>query len=288
MAIIDLHSHSTASDGTDSPAELIDNAVAAGLSALALTDHDTVAGLDEAEAAAKQKNLYFVPGCELSTRIEDGSVHLLALWAPREDKRFDDYLSQMRQNRINRNAEILRKLNELGVAISEEELRAETSGVPGRPHMAAAMVRKGYVKSAKEAFAKYLGENAPAHVRREAPSPEEAARFLSDLGASVSLAHPFHSLKTWDAVQEYAEKLAGAGLTAIEAWHSTHSEEQTQKLLELARRLDLAVTGGTDYHGEKKKGLFLGVGYGNMATPESALRDLIARRKKNGLPCEDF
>ena len=191
MQFIDLHTHSQASDGTDSPGQLVRNAHAQGLAAVAVTDHDTVSGLDEAEAAARELGLEFVRGCELSTSTELGEMHVLGLWLPRDLAPLQDRLKYLRGKRSERNIRIVEKLQGLGVEITLDEVLHEARGESvGRPHIAAVLVRKGYVKDVSEAFREYLGYYGRAYLPKEVLQPEEAVGVLSSLGATVCLAHP--------------------------------------------------------------------------------------------------
>ena len=188
MQFIDLHTHSQASDGTDSPGQLVRNAQIQGLAAVAVTDHDTVSGLDEAEAAARDLGLEFVRGCELSTSTELGEMHVLGLWLPRDLAPLQDRLQYLRRKRSERNVSIVEKLQGLGVEIELDEVLHEARGESvGRPHIAAVLVRKGYVKDVSEAFKEYLGYYGRAYLPKEVLQPEEAVEVLSSLGATVCL-----------------------------------------------------------------------------------------------------
>ena len=243
MQFIDLHTHSQASDGTDSPGQLVRNAQIQGLAAVAVTDHDTVSGLDEAEAAARDLGLEFVRGCELSTSTELGEMHVLGLWLPRD-------LAPL-----------------------------------GRPHIAAVLVRKGYVKDVSEAFKEYLGYYGRAYLPKEVLQPEEAVEVLSSLGATVCLAHPMLQKLPAGWLEAFIERLLPCGLTAIEAYHSEHSEAASRRCLELARHYGLGVSGGSDYHGTNKPRIRLGKGYGSLRVPYSVLEELREMRARRGLPC---
>lgn len=273
---IDLHTHSTASDGTDSPAELVANARAAGLSALALTDHDTLSGLDEAEAAAKALELDFVRGVEISTRTEMGSMHILGLWVPRDASPLEETLSRLRNKRSQRNVRMVAKLNELGIGITMEDVLREAGGESvGRPHMAMAMLKAGYIGDLREAFDKYLGSGGKAYLPKEVMRPEEAVSLMAGLGCCVVLAHPMaggHFPAGW--LEALIRRLIPLGLCGLEAWHSDHSAADTSYLLGLARRLKLCVSGGSDYHGANKPRISLGRGYGGLFVPRSVLEDL--------------
>lgn len=282
---VDLHTHSTASDGTDSPTTLVTAAKAAGLAAIALTDHDTVAGLEEAQAAGRKLGMDVVRGCEISCSTEHGHLHILGLWLPVDAKPLEERLSWLRQQRDARNVNILRKLQELGLSVSMDEVLAEAKGESvGRPHIATVLLRKGYVGDKKEAFRKYLGNEGKAYVPRTVLTPEESVRLLSSLGATVSLAHPLLRKLPWDWLEAMVAHLKDCGLDAIEAYHSEHSEAQTRACLELARRHGLAVSGGSDYHGANKPSIALGRGYGSLRVSVQLFEDLRRRRQAVGLP----
>lgn len=286
MSFVDLHTHSQASDGTDSPADLVRKAAAARLAAVALTDHDTLSGLDEAEDAARDCGIEFVRGCELSTRTEYGEMHILGLWLPRQAEALENRLADVRRKRGQRNARILEKLDELGISVSMEELLHEARGESvGRPHIAALLVKKGVVPDMGAAFRDYLGSGGRAYLPREVLDPEEAVRLMVGLGATVSLAHPCLQPLPRDWLEAFILRLRDSGLSAIEAYHSEHSEADTRACIDLARRFNLALSGGSDYHGTNKARIRLGTGYGGLRVPLAVLEDLKARRRASGLPC---
>ena len=188
---IDLHTHSTFSDGTSTPEELLAHAKEIGLQALALTDHDTCSGLPRAEKAAAEAGIPFVRGCELSTRTERGSFHILGLWLPEQTDVLEERLSALRRRRAERNEKIVERLCTLGLPLTMEDvLICAGQGTVGRPHIAQVMVQKGYVPDLRSAFTEYLGANGRAYVPKKVFSPEEAIRLLVSTGATVSLAHP--------------------------------------------------------------------------------------------------
>ena len=286
MRFIDLHTHSQASDGTDSPAQLVAGAAAAGLAAVALTDHDTLSGLDEAEAAAQRHGIEFLRGCELSTRTEYGEMHILGLWLPRQADALEQRLADIRHKRDNRNAHILEKLATLGISISMDELQHEARGESvGRPHIAALLVKKGAVPDMETAFREYLGSGGRAYLPKEVLEPEEAVRLMAGLGATVSLAHPCLKPLPPDWLEAFVQHLKACGLSAIEAYHSEHSDAAVRSCVDLARRQDLGLSGGSDYHGRNKPRIRLGHGYGGLRVPLDIMEDLKARRRQQGLPC---
>lgn len=285
MKLVDLHTHSTASDGTDSPAGLVKKAAAAGLAAVALTDHDTIQGLDEAGQAAREAGIEFIRGCELSTSTDQGSMHILGLWLPQDCASLEGFLDTLQQDRSRRNRAILEKLDRLGIKISMEELEAKAKSSIGRPHFAALMQEKGYVKSADEAFREFLGINGKAYVPKLSPRPEQAIRLLAGLGATPVLAHPLLRPRPAGWLEDLVRNLGRIGLDGLEAWHTTQNDADSSRIIALAEKYGLGLSGGSDYHGENKPNIRLGVGMGNLAVPEEVLIKLKARRKAGGLPC---
>ena len=276
--IIDLHTHSTASDGTLSPEELILEAERKGLSALALTDHDTTGGLPRAAAKAQEVGLAFVPGVEISVKFEGpGHCHLLGYFIDYEDQGLKQVLEKLHEARKNRNLLMVQKLQELGVPISLEELEAMARGGEiGRPHMAKILVKKGVVKDFDEAFERFLGKGKPAYVPKARLSPEEAISAINKAGGITSLAHPIYLGLSPEETRAYVEKLKELGLSALEAYYTDHDEAYTRFCLELAEDLGLLVTGGSDFHGENKPEIELGRGKGNLSVPFEVYERLYA------------
>lgn len=280
MSLVDLHTHTTASDGTDTPAQLMALAKEAGLAAVAVTDHDTVSGLDEAEAAGRELGVELVRGCELSCTTDMGEMHILGLWLPHDIAPVQEKLRWLQQKRTERNVAIVDRLQVLGLDISMDEVLREAGGESvGRPHIAAVLLRKGYVRNSREVFQKYLGSGGRAYIPRTVLGAEEAVHLLASQGATVSLAHPLHWKISPDNLAKLVARLKDAGLSAIEAWYSEHSAADVRVCLELARRFDLGVSGGSDYHGSNKPAIALGVGYGSLRVYKSVLDDLRARRR---------
>ena len=283
--MIDLHTHSTASDGTDAPAALVEFAAQAGLIALAITDHDTLAGSDEAVALAGEVEL--VRGAELSTRILEESdpasrsAHLLGYFFNDPPQDFRAWLESLKHNRRKRNQEMARLLGEQGVDVTIEEAESLGRNITGRPHFARLMRSKGYVGSWEEAFRRYLGERGSAYVEREDPPIREGIERIKAAGGVTSLAHPARLCKP-DAESEAAliSWLAEQGLDGLEAWHPDHAESDVSRYLALAGRLGLMVTGGSDYHGENKPGAGLGGWNGGRIPLE--LLDGLHRRALDG------
>ena len=288
MRLIDLHCHSTASDGSDEPAELIRKAVTAGLAALAVTDHDSLAGLDEAQRAAGGTTLELIRGCEISARGEDGEMHILGLWIPREHPNlsaFEGALRELRDHRSTRNQIMVERLRELGCSLHYDDVLAEAGGESvGRPHIAKVLIRRGYAKSVREVFTRYLGSKGSAYEPKKVLPPEAAVELLLSVGATAAVAHP-KLIKASDAwLEATAARLKACGVSAMEAYHSEHSEADTRFCLALAARQGFALCGGSDYHGRLKPDIALGTGRGGLRVPESLLERLKGQRREQGLP----
>ncbi len=275
---IDLHAHSTASDGSESPTRVVEIAAETGLSALALTDHDTQEGLAEAREAASETDLEIIPGTELSLEIDKGGMHLLVLWLEPGEGPLQNRLQELQDGRSGRNEVILDLLAAHGMPITMGEVETEAGGGSmGRPHIAAVMMQKGYVESIQEAFDVWLATGKPAYAGRPRLEVEEAIGLARDSGAVPVLAHP-HTLEINRAseMSETLGRLRRAGLVGLEAIYSSYQRHERDGYADLARRFDLVPTGGSDYHGSYKPGLELGTGYGDLVVPESILENLRA------------
>lgn len=285
MKLVDLHTHTQASDGTTTPGELVRLARECGLAAVAVTDHDTVSGLDEAQAAGKECGIDVVRGCELSTSTDMGEMHILGLWLPEDVSLLQGKLEYLRRKRGERNIRIVEKLQHLGIDISIEEVLDEARGeCVGRPHIAAVLIRKGVVKDIGAAFKEYLGYYGKAYLPKEVLEPEEAVRLLCELGATVSWAHPMLSKTDEQWRDNFLRRLVDNGLSAIEAYHSEHSDADVRVCTDMARRYGLALSGGSDYHGTNKPKIRLGVGYGGLRVPYAVYEALQTQRARRGLP----
>jgi len=269
----DLHCHSSASDGTRPPAEVVRRAAAAGLDALALTDHDTVAGV-AAAAAALPAGLALISGMELSCRRDGHSVHLLAYLFDPEHEDLAAETRAIRQSRVERAQAMVAKLNKLGVPVTWEQVTALAGdGVIGRPHLARAMIAAGVVSSIDEAFTpEWIGPGGRAHVRRRALDPADAIALVQNAGGVTVLAHPHAVTRGWMVPHDLISELAHAGLDGVEVDHPDHDAAQRDELRTVARRLGLAVTGGSDDHGE-----LTGDRIGCEATGQEDLEALLAR-----------
>jgi predicted metal-dependent phosphoesterase TrpH len=274
--LIDLHTHTNESDGTFTPFELVDAAMAAGLEALAISDHDTLTGYDRALPRARDKGLDLVCGIELSTKFHGKTVHLLGyfLHDPPADS-FRAWLGEMQATRRDRNVRLAERLRSLGIEVTIEEVERRGRSLAGRPHFAKLMLEKGYVSSIQQAFDEYLDESAKGYVCRDEPELTMAVQRLAEAGGISSIAHPVRMgypdpKQMWTRVAEMRD----AGLSAIEVYHSDHSPADSAQYLGLAREFDLGISGGSDFHGDVKPGIQLGRGPGNLNIPLTVLERL--------------
>lgn len=285
--MIDLHVHSTASDGTNSPAELAEIAARAGLSAFALTDHDTLEGLSEAGDAANAHGVRLVPACEISCEVEHGTMHLLVYFLEDRPGPLQDRLSTLQSGRAGRNDRIVEALQSNGVELSIEEVLEEAGGGSvGRPHLAAVLLRKGYVSSIQEAFDTWLAKGRPAYFERERLSPEESISLARASGAVSVLAHPGTLSMETAELDSFVAELASMGLDGIEAEYARYERHQRDTYHQLAEKHGLCSTGGSDYHGDYKPGLAMGTGLGDLKVPDDYLTALETRLASRRLPAE--
>ncbi|WP_320171605.1 PHP domain-containing protein [Maridesulfovibrio sp.] len=283
MSAIDLHTHSTASDGTMTPAELVRAARDAGLSAIAVTDHDTIDGLPEALEAGVKAGVEVIPGCELSVQSETGALHIVGLWVDSYSYTLKKAFDKIRDRRKSRNEGMVAKLRDLGFEISMEELLAQGAGTIGRPHMARIMVDKGYVSSFDEAFVDYLGKKGRAYMPKDNISAEQAFELLHSTGATPILAHPFLLNNNEEKLEKEIHRLKELGLEGIEVYYSSHTVEMTGFIKKMAKKYDLQPSGGSDFHGYVKPDIHLGKGAGNLFVHHSVLDGLKAFRQSKGL-----
>ena len=275
---VDLHTHSTASDGSDSPTELIEKAAAAGLGLIALTDHDTQEGIDEARTAAASHGVDLVPGVELSLENEYGGMHLLVLWLPNGSGPLQDRLRSLQLGRGARNERIVELLCAAGLPITLDEILEEAGGGSvGRPHIAAVMVARGHVPDIQTAFDEWLANGKPAYVERDRLAPEEAIALARESGGVPILAHP-HTLGITSnrVMADLLTSLKRAGLVGLEAMYSSYHQHERDGYEDLARRFELLPSGGSDYHGKYKADLYLGSGYGDLSVPDRIVDELRA------------
>lgn len=278
---IDLHVHSDKSDGSLSPSDLVSYAIKQGVSAFALTDHDTVDGIDEAIAASKGTSVTVIPGIELSTAYEGKDIHIVGLFIDKEQPAFRERIGRFANARINRNLEMCDKLTEYGMPITYDELTAAfPDAVITRAHYARLMMQKGYVKSLKEAFERYIGDYGPCFIPRKKITPDEGVRFILSANGLPVLAHPMQYGMGDARLQQLIDSLKEAGLVAMEAIYCTHTPSEEAKLCKLAKDNGLLISGGSDFHGKAKPGLELGTGYGRLHVPQEVLDNLIAKKNE--------
>jgi predicted metal-dependent phosphoesterase TrpH len=255
--------------------------MAAGLEALAISDHDTFAGYDRALPRAREQGLELICGIELSTKLHAKTVHLLGYFLdqPPADS-FRDWLAEMRATRRDRNVRMAERLRSLGIDVTIEEVEARGRSLAGRPHFARLMLEKGYVTNIQQAFDEYLDESAKGYVDRQEPELRVGIERIAAAGGISSIAHPVR-LGYRDPVKLrlMVAEMADAGLSALEVYHSDHKPADVEQYLQLAREFDLGVTGGSDFHGDVKPNVKLGTGAsGNLNIPRSVLEKLRDRR----------
>lgn len=275
--MIDLHVHSTFSDGSMSPAELIEYAYMYGLSAISITDHDTVEGIEEAMSAGTRRGIEVVSGLELSIKHGDCAVHLLGYLFRPEDGGLVRELGRLQAGRMERNKIILANLNRSGINILMQDLeKVSALGQAGRPHIAQILMQKGVVRSMDEAFDVYLGRNGSAYAPRYVLQAEEAVKLIKGAGGLAVLAHPQQLEKSGRDVRAVIASLRDKGLDGIEVYYPTHSRQFKRKLLAIAQKYDLLVTGGSDYHGSIRPGTTLAGG--RNCSVDSRLLEEMKRR----------
>ena len=286
MNLIDLHTHSTASDGSYRPAEVVRLAKEGGLKAVALTDHDTTDGLDEALAAGVELGVEVIPGVEISTRFTDDTMHILGYFLDFKSGKLEERLAVLKQARKDRNPKIVAKLNALGIPITMEQVeQASGGGQVGRPHIARVLLGAGYVRSMQQAFDIYLKNGGKAYVAKYRFPPAEALDMIREAVGIPVLAHPFTlGLGSAMALRDLLRDLQALGLAGIEVFYAEHTAEQEARYLKLAQELGLLVTGGSDFHGDNKPDVTLG----NIRSRDRLTYDLVTamkdwRRKEYGV-----
>ena len=271
--MIDLHTHSTASDGTCSPTELLKQASEIGLSALALTDHDTLDGLEEAQIAADALNIRFIPGIELDIKHHPGELHLLGLaitgW---KDSTLSEFLGEVINHRNDRNRKMLDLFRDEGIHISEEDLKKAAGGkIIARPHFARILVDRKIAKNVKHAFDRFLGAGQKFYLPKKVMALEDGIRLIHEAGGYAVIAHPLSLYVSWGKLPIRFKQWKEMGLDGIEAWHSGAKENQALRFEKMAVESGLFVTGGSDYHGANRKDRSLGLGGGNKPVPDEFL-----------------
>lgn len=278
MRTIDLHTHSLCSDGAQTPADVVRTAKEAGLSAIALSDHDNIDGVQEAMDAGKAMGVEVIPAVELSAQ-SDTELHILGYFIDIHNKRLQDTMKYALQVRDERQEETCRKLREQGFDITMEEARAEAHGNPVlcRAHFAQIMVRKGYAESVKDAFNRYLSVGCYAYSNRQALTGPEAVSVIREAGGIAVAAH-LHLIKMPDEqLREYLKSLIPYGLDGVEGYYTDYTPDMQTRYQAMAKELGLVISGGTDYHGANKPHITIGKGRGNLEIPYSVLDGLRAR-----------
>lgn len=278
MRAIDLHTHTCKSDGSYTPTELVDYAVEKNLAAVAVTDHDSIDGLDEAvthAAALRERGLpsvEVIPGIEFSTKYQKQDVHIVGLYISYDEESFQSALGGFVDSRVNRNMKMCENLQGAGIDITYERLLAMyPDAVITRAHYASYLLEHGYVKSRQDAFTRYLGDHTKYFVPREKVTPSQAVKLILKAGGVPILAHPPLYHMGNDRLETLVSFLKADGLMGIEAFYSTYNNQDVRDMQRLAAKYGLLVSGGSDFHGANKPGLDLGCGYGKLYVPEEAL-----------------
>ena len=276
LSPVDLHVHSNESDGTVAPEDLVKEAKMTGLSAFALTDHDTTAGLDAAIACGEAEGIEVVPGIELSTSYLGKDIHVLGYYIDYHNEEFQERLKEFRDSRDVRNEEMFRRLRECGFEkiTTEALVEAFDNAVITRAHVARFMLDCGYVKSREEVFQRYIGDNCPCYVERKKITPNQAVKLILEFGGIPVIAHPLLYKFGAETLEALVTSLKEDGLMGMEVIYSTYNSREQRKLKNLAKKYDLVVTGGSDYHGTNKKDIKLGVGMGNLFIPRECLDNI--------------
>lgn len=274
--MIDLHIHSTVSDGNHSPAELVALGVESGVTAMALTDHDTLAGQDEFIEAARLAKMQVVTGVEISAQSSRGTMHLLGYGMDHTNPALLERLAWMCEGRDGRNDKIVQKLQSVGCNITiDDVLRHAGEGVVGRPHIAQAMIEIGFVRNKREAFDRFLARGKRAYVHRPRLQPKEAIKLLHDAGGVAVLAHPITLKRNMNATEKLLKELVDFGLGGLEVTYPEHDRNQRKCYSQMAARLGLIKTGGTDFHGTGD--LRIGHGFGNLQVDDTFFTILLER-----------
>jgi len=279
MNYVDLHVHSTASDGSLTPREVVAQARAQGLRAIALTDHDTIDGLGEALAAGAELELEVIPGIEISAAHEPGSMHILGYFINHGSARLDEQLRVLKQARADRNPQIVANLQKLGMAITMAEVEAVSGGGQvGRPHIAQVLVQKGYVADFQTAFEKYIGNHGPAYVNKFRFAPRDALAMITEAGGLASLAHPFTlEYSSTGHLRSIMIQLRDWGLAGLEVYYPEHAPERQAAYKKLALEMGLLMTGGSDFHGSIKPEITMGRVGPNLYLPYELVEKMKAR-----------
>ncbi|HMS84025.1 MAG TPA: PHP domain-containing protein [Nitrospira sp.] len=277
MSRLDLHLHTTHSDGSCTPTEVVSLAHQAGVTALAITDHDIMTGIPDAITAGEQCGIEVIPGVEISSMMGQSELHILGYFLDWQDPVLSERFQTLRESRHRRNPQIIERLQALGIDITYDEVRALAgSDSVGRPHIARALIVKQVVSSAKEAFDRFLADGKPAYVPRELPHPADAIQWIKEAGGLAVLAHPTWVKLAGRSLIELVRELKAAGLDGVEVYYSTHAARHTREYLSLTQQLGLLVTGGSDFHGITKPDIDVGIGKGTLHIPTSLLTKMKA------------
>lgn len=280
MKLIDLHTHSLCSDGSMTPKEVVRTAKEAGLTAIALSDHDTTAGIREAVSEGEAVGVEVIPAIELSAESKT-ETHILGYFIDPENEEMKRAMEYVKQIRNERQLKVAENLHKLGFDVTIEEVKAIAgSDVLCRAHFARIMVDKGYVSSVKEAFDKYLGSDGPAYCNRQALTDAEAIRIIKNAGGIAFLAHPHKTKLKGDELKEFLVRLKGEGLDGLEGYYTEYTPEMEAEFRGLADELGLLISGGTDFHANNKPHIKIGVGYGNLRIPYGILLKMKEYSKK--------
>lgn len=263
--MIDLHSHTKASDGERTPEELIDLAISKNISTLAITDHDTVDGLEIAENYAKNKNIQIIPGVELSAHVEKGQMHILGLFVDYKNTKFLEKLNYLKESRSSRNDKFINELNKMGYQITMEELKAVSGGKTiGKPHFAKVFLSKNYIKTKNEMFDNFFNKPPLNKYKRDSYPPKDTIEMIKEAGGIAILAHPQTLKLSFDELRDKIKELKSYGLDGLECYHSNQTPEEMIEFNKIANELGLIITKGSDYHGPIVKPLIeLGTGINN-------------------------
>jgi len=273
MKLIDLHVHSNISDGTLSPSNLAVYAKSKGLGVIALTDHDTISGVEKCTQKGLEIGLTVIPGIEFAASYAGREIHILGYYIDCNNTILNEKLKFIIESRIQRNVMMLKKLDDLGLSITQEDLSlySPSEAVLTRAHFATALLNKGYIKTRNEAFDKYIGRDNPAYVKRVRFSPNECIEIIHQAGGLAVVAHPLLYGFNPSEIDLMLQELAAIGLDGLETFYCTHSNENVLELLRLGLKYGLFPTGGSDFHGDNKPGLDIGVGYGELKVPDDIL-----------------
>jgi predicted metal-dependent phosphoesterase TrpH len=259
MKRVDLHMHTTHSDGSYTPRDLVQYAKKKKLDCISVTDHDTLSSYGECADEAKKQGIELIPGIEISAQFEPGTLHILGFFLKPDHPPLKAALEEIQKARRERNPKIIEKLNNMGIPITYEEVKAESGGKQvGRPHFAKVLLKKGVVKSMQEAFDKYLGKGKPGYLDKRRFSSKESIQMIRDAGGIAVIAHPKQMRLKEEALNQEIERMAEEGLGGLEAYNSCQNQEEADLYKQLAKRFNLLITGGSDFHGANKPDVDLG------------------------------